>query len=249
MKGVYGRKYRAWKTTDGKTLYYHHISPDKYFIKGRIITKKWCPTCREFVESGWFYKINNRLSNECKACQNDRACIRLRKKRRSKGGSAMKYLDTLITRDKDGLEVIPCRLCGLKINVNQLRERRSHDRLCGDCERKRQWGGALVRRVRKTFGEKSGEYLLAKNEKRHYHLKALCRLLGVVSHNGVRTKKKNIKVFRVLPKLSYPKISSKERAGAYNLINKWAKIEKETYEKGQRWTVDVHMLALRGIQV
>ena len=163
---------------------------------------------------------------------------------RKPGASPRDYVEYHITRRiSDGLEGMECKQCKQWYPLVDFQRYRTHHdkkqywRECRSCLRTRLNRNRYLRRIGEVFGKDSPEYLFVKNEKRCHYVKAVCKLLGILSDQGVPFQEKEQALRRVLPQLPCGGESQTVEAQ----IEKQVQEDLQGKKKGWRWPFDVEV--------
>lgn len=196
-----GARKRLWKEKDG------------------VLTHKQCPICKEWRDvneyplrkqpHGW------RLDGRCYYCRAEYFREYGTKRRRRANIKPRVYIEERFTV-RDGLRGLVCPKCrkfkpmvdyvAKYLETGRETVQKSTCRPCRSAESARRF---LLRRVWETFGQNSPQYRFAENEKRNNHLKALCKVWGVLSDSGICFKGKR-QVCGILPGMSIGEVTFEE---------------------------------------
>ena len=225
-----------YKLSDGRTLIgtdkLFVRSPDKFIVKGGVITGVFCN------RHGWqtpdeYYIITSSFVRRSGPRTQLLLCVNCKREDYSpKGrrGLRSESIEDRITV-KDALEGKECTSCHIwKPLVDYRKKKRENGNryYAGACRRCLN-DSAMLRscrgRIREVFGEDSTEYRFAKNEKRYRYLQAVCWVLGLFSNRGILSEKLR-PVQRVLSRM--PPEDSREFATF------WRSVEDEVQEIQER---------------
>lgn len=186
--------YKEYPLADGRTIGLQFFKKI-WLIENGIITKKYCNGHKTYIPVEQFSRKGTSLEGVCKACMK----VRREEYYYEKGlnhrpGQKSRDFIEYHKREGSGGDEIQCRKCGDWRPANEY----TNHRRCRRCRSATVDASHIRGHIRKAFGEGSAEYALAKNEKRHYYLKALRTLLGISASGRIRHEKER-HPYRVLP--------------------------------------------------
>lgn len=192
---------RLWKEKDG------------------VLTHKLCPACKEWRDVNEYplHKLSMgwRVDGRCLYCRAEYYREYGTERRRRANIKPRVYMEERFTV-RDGLRGLVCPKCRewkpvVDYVTKYLETGREtvQNSVCRPCKSAQSARRFLLRRVWETFGENSPQYRLAENEKRNNHLKALCKVWGILSDSGIRFKGKR-QVRGILPGMSVGEVTFEE---------------------------------------
>lgn len=187
---------KEYLLADGRTITPSFLHGDKWKMSGGVLTERLCVRHRKFLPVEQFSRNRTTLKPYCKECAKKEWMVQYAKR----NVPPLQYVEYHIIKGTSGDELI-CKNCGEQKNISKFRTATTPaTRVCIACQNAKREANRVRRRIRKAFGEDSPEYLLAKNEKRDYYLKALCKMLGIPTRGRVLPPS-NWKIRRILPAL------------------------------------------------